>query len=107
MSTSGVDQGVQWEKRHADGRTEEVEVACRLPHEVKLAVCVCLQAVEHMFHRRSLVVADSVSHITLQLQSQALNAIGNAKVTAEARVKKKKKHTPLVFCTRAVSPATL
>lgn len=74
VSTGGVDQGVQGLK----GR--QVRVACRLPHEVKLAVCVCLQAVEHMFHRRSLVVADSVSHITLQLQSQALNAIGNAKV---------------------------
>lgn len=36
-----------------------------------------------MFHRRSLVVADSVSHITVQLQSQALNAIGNAKVKVE------------------------
>lgn len=55
-----------------------------LLHDVKLAVRVCPQAVEHMFHRRSLVVADSVSHITLQLQSQALNAIGNAKVTVEA-----------------------
>lgn len=52
-----------------------------------LKLCVCLQAVEHMFHRRSLVVADSVSHITLQLQSQALNAIGNAKVTVERRPK--------------------
>lgn len=42
---------------------------------------VChLQAVEHTFHRRSMVVADSVSHITQQLQSQALNAIGVAKV---------------------------
>lgn len=40
-----------------------------------------LQAVEHTFHRRSMVVADSVSHITQQLQSQALNAIGVAKVT--------------------------
>lgn len=38
------------------------------------------QAVEHTFHRRSMVVADSVSHITQQLQSQALNAIGVAKV---------------------------
>lgn len=54
-------------------------------------MCVCvflciyylsiyLQAVEHTFHRRSMVVADSVSHITQQLQSQALNAIGIAKV---------------------------
>lgn len=45
---------------------------------------VChLQAVEHTFHRRSMVVADSVSHITQQLQSQALNAIGVAKVTED------------------------
>ena len=29
-----------------------------------------------------MVVADSVSHITQQLQSQALNAIGTAKVSA-------------------------
>lgn len=43
-------------------------------------MCVHLQAVEHTFHRRSMVVADSVSHITQQLQSQALNAIGVAKV---------------------------
>lgn len=35
---------------------------------------------EHTLYRRSIVVADSVSHITLQLQSQALSAIGTAKV---------------------------
>ncbi|XP_075894005.1 WASH complex subunit 4 [Nelusetta ayraudi] len=51
-----------------------VKALCRLVELIK--------AVEHMFHRRSLVVADSVSHITLQLQSQALNAIGNAKKRA-------------------------
>ncbi|KAI7811908.1 WASH complex subunit 4 [Triplophysa rosa] len=38
-----------------------------------------LKAVEHTFHRRSLVVADSVSHITQQLQSQALASISAAK----------------------------
>lgn len=43
-------------------------------------MCLPPQAVEHTFHRRSIVVADSVSHITQQLQSQALNAIGVAKV---------------------------
>lgn len=43
-------------------------------------MCLSPQAVEHTFHRRSMVVADSVSHITQQLQSQALNAIGMAKV---------------------------
>lgn len=43
-------------------------------------MCGSSQAVEHTFHRRSMVVADSVSHITQQLQSQALNSIGNAKV---------------------------
>uniref|UniRef100_A0A4W6ESX5 WASH complex subunit 4 n=1 Tax=Lates calcarifer TaxID=8187 RepID=A0A4W6ESX5_LATCA len=48
-----------------------VKALCRL---VEL-----LKAVEHTFHRRSMVVADSVSHITQQLQSQALNAIGTAK----------------------------
>ncbi|KAF3854570.1 hypothetical protein F7725_022625 [Dissostichus mawsoni] len=48
-----------------------VKALCRL---VEL-----LKAVEHTFHRRSMVVADSVSHITQQLQSQALNSIGNAK----------------------------
>lgn len=48
-----------------------VKALCRL---VEL-----LKAVEHTFHRRSMVVADSVSHITQQLQSQALNAIGVAK----------------------------
>uniref|UniRef100_G3PJT1 WASH complex subunit 4 n=1 Tax=Gasterosteus aculeatus aculeatus TaxID=481459 RepID=G3PJT1_GASAC len=48
-----------------------VKALCRL---VEL-----LKAVEHMFHRRSMFVADSVSHITQQLQSQALNAIGVAK----------------------------
>ncbi|KAJ3596591.1 hypothetical protein NHX12_002996 [Muraenolepis orangiensis] len=40
---------------------------------------LCRLAVEHTFHRRSIVVADSVSHITQQLQSQALHAIGTAK----------------------------
>ncbi|XP_054885135.1 WASH complex subunit 4 isoform X1 [Poeciliopsis prolifica] len=48
-----------------------VKALCRL---VEL-----LKAVEHTFHRRSMVVADSVSLITLQLQSQALSAISNAK----------------------------
>ncbi|KAL6107078.1 washc4 [Pungitius sinensis] len=48
-----------------------VKALCRL---VEL-----LKAVEHMFHRRSMFVADSVSHITQQLQSQALNAIAVAK----------------------------
>ncbi|XP_062316984.1 WASH complex subunit 4 isoform X1 [Osmerus eperlanus] len=48
-----------------------VKALCRL---VEL-----LKAVEHMFHRRSMVVADSVSHITQQLQSQALHAIAIAK----------------------------
>ncbi|EDM17083.1 similar to CG13957-PA (predicted), isoform CRA_b [Rattus norvegicus] len=38
-----------------------------------------LKAVEHMFHRRSMVVADSVSHITQHLQHQALNSISVAK----------------------------
>ncbi|KAK1789807.1 hypothetical protein P4O66_015690 [Electrophorus voltai] len=38
-----------------------------------------LKAIEHTFHRRSLVVADSVSHITQQLQSQALSSISTAK----------------------------
>lgn len=44
------------------------------------------QAVEHTFHRRSMVVADSVSHITQQLQSQALNAIGIAKVNTNTQI---------------------
>lgn len=48
-----------------------VKALCRL---VEL-----LKAVEHTFHRRSLVVADSVSHITQQLQSQALVSISTAK----------------------------
>ncbi|RXN19076.1 WASH complex subunit 7 [Labeo rohita] len=48
-----------------------VKALCRL---VEL-----LKAVEHTFHRRSLVVADSVSHITQQLQTQALASISTAK----------------------------
>ncbi|KAG9334957.1 hypothetical protein JZ751_006280 [Albula glossodonta] len=48
-----------------------VKALCRL---VEL-----LKAVEHMFHRRSMVVADSVSHINQQLQSQALASIATAK----------------------------
>ncbi|KAM8892119.1 WASH complex subunit 4 isoform 2-T4 [Spinachia spinachia] len=48
-----------------------VKALCRLVEVLK--------AVEHMFHRRSMFVADSVSHITQQLQSQALTAIGVAK----------------------------
>uniref|UniRef100_A0A673GME4 WASH complex subunit 4 n=1 Tax=Sinocyclocheilus rhinocerous TaxID=307959 RepID=A0A673GME4_9TELE len=48
-----------------------VKALCRL---VEL-----LKVVEHTFHRRSLVVADSVSHITQQLQSQALASISTAK----------------------------
>lgn len=43
-------------------------------------VWISFQAVEHTFHRRSMVIADSVSHITQQLQAQALNAISIAKV---------------------------
>ncbi|KAK7891691.1 hypothetical protein WMY93_023654 [Mugilogobius chulae] len=48
-----------------------VKALCRL---VEL-----LKAVEHTFYRRSIVVADSVSHISQQLQSLALNAINVAK----------------------------
>ncbi|XP_061108676.1 WASH complex subunit 4 isoform X2 [Conger conger] len=48
-----------------------VKALCRL---VEL-----LKAVEHTFHRRSMVVADSVSHISQQLQSQALASIATAK----------------------------
>lgn len=38
-----------------------------------------LKAIEHMFYRRSMVVADSVSHITQHLQHQALSSISVAK----------------------------
>lgn len=48
------------------------------------------KAVEHTFHRRSLVVADSVSHITQQLQSQALASISTAKVKSLLHSEKKK-----------------
>lgn len=41
------------------------------------------KAVEHTFYRRSIVVADSVFHITQQLQSQALAAISTAKVKSD------------------------
>ncbi|XP_065380809.1 WASH complex subunit 4 isoform X3 [Macaca fascicularis] len=40
---------------------------------------VFIQAIEHMFYRRSMVVADSVSHITQHLQHQALHSISVAK----------------------------
>ncbi|TRY86275.1 hypothetical protein DNTS_009307 [Danionella cerebrum] len=58
-----------------------VKALCRL---VEL-----LKAVEHTFHRRSLVVADSVSHITQQLQHQALASIS----TAKKRVISEKKYS--------------
>ncbi|XP_063053067.1 WASH complex subunit 4 [Engraulis encrasicolus] len=58
-----------------------VKALCRL---VEL-----LKAVEHTFYRRSMVVADSVSHITQQLQSQALTAIA----TAKKRVVSEKKYS--------------
>uniref|UniRef100_H2ZRK5 WASH complex subunit 4 n=1 Tax=Latimeria chalumnae TaxID=7897 RepID=H2ZRK5_LATCH len=48
-----------------------VKALCRL---VEL-----LKAIEHTFHRRTMVVADSVSHITQYLQYQALNSISTAK----------------------------
>uniref|UniRef100_A0A8I5MW51 WASH complex subunit 4 n=2 Tax=Cercopithecinae TaxID=9528 RepID=A0A8I5MW51_PAPAN len=48
-----------------------VKALCRL---VEL-----LKAIEHMFYRRSMVVADSVSHITQHLQHQALHSISVAK----------------------------
>ncbi|XP_014635938.1 PREDICTED: WASH complex subunit 7 isoform X2 [Ceratotherium simum simum] len=48
-----------------------VKALCRL---VEL-----LKAIEHMFYRRSMVVADSVSHITQHLKHQALNSISVAK----------------------------
>lgn len=68
--------------------SEECEGFCFVSNlRSNLAVSPPPQAVEHMFHRRSLVVADSVSHITQQLQSQALNAIGNAKVKVYTRKK--------------------
>lgn len=51
----------------------------------KVKLCLPPQAVEQTFHRRSMVVADSVSHITQQLQSQALNAISIAKVNTNIK----------------------
>ncbi|KAH1185632.1 hypothetical protein KIL84_018381 [Mauremys mutica] len=48
-----------------------VKALCRL---VEL-----LKAIEHTFYRRSMVVADSVTHITQHLQHQALNSISVAK----------------------------
>ncbi|XP_048356544.1 LOW QUALITY PROTEIN: WASH complex subunit 4 [Sphaerodactylus townsendi] len=48
-----------------------VKALCRL---VEL-----LKAIEHMFYRRSMIVADSVTHIVQHLQHQALNAISVAK----------------------------
>ncbi|KAJ7414790.1 WASH complex subunit 4 [Willisornis vidua] len=48
-----------------------VKALCRL---VEL-----LKAIEHMFYRRSMVVADSVTHITQHLQYQALHSISVAK----------------------------
>lgn len=53
----------------------------RVTEQELTAWCFFFQAVEHTFHRRSMVVADSVSHITQQLQSQALTAIAHAKVS--------------------------
>ncbi|XP_074863985.1 WASH complex subunit 4 isoform X3 [Carettochelys insculpta] len=40
---------------------------------------VFIQAIEHTFYRRSMVVADSVTHVTQHLQHQALNSISVAK----------------------------
>ncbi|OXB69309.1 hypothetical protein ASZ78_015709 [Callipepla squamata] len=48
-----------------------VKALCRL---VEL-----LKAIEHMFYRRSMVVADSVTHIAQHLQYQALHSISVAK----------------------------
>ncbi|XP_062989484.1 WASH complex subunit 4 isoform X2 [Elgaria multicarinata webbii] len=48
-----------------------VKALCRL---VEL-----LKAIEHTFYRRSMIVADSVTHIIQHLQYQALNAIAVAK----------------------------
>nr|XP_006633158.1 PREDICTED: WASH complex subunit 7 [Lepisosteus oculatus] len=48
-----------------------------------------LKAIEQTFHRRSMVVADSVSHITQHLQHQALIAL----VTAKKRVISDKKYS--------------
>ena len=49
-----------------------------------LALChlaEVLKAVEHTFHRRSMLVAESINHIVQHLSFIVLAAIGTAKVT--------------------------
>ena len=43
--------------------------------------CVVLQAIEHTFHRRTMLVAESINHVVQFLSFKALNAIATAKVT--------------------------
>ena len=43
-------------------------------------LCCVLQAIEHTFHRRTMLVAESINHIVQFLSFKALNAIATAKV---------------------------
>ena len=44
-------------------------------------IWLCLQAVDHTFHRRTMLVAETVNHIIQHLSFTALTAIGTAKVS--------------------------
>ncbi|XP_078530725.1 WASH complex subunit 4 isoform X1 [Lissotriton helveticus] len=64
--------------------TMNLHMATRKPMTKTSVKALCrlvelLKAIEHTFHRRSMIVADSVSHITQHLQHQALHAISVAK----------------------------
>ena len=55
-----------------------------------LALCKLvelLKAIEHTFHRRSMLIAESVNHIVQYLSFMALASIATAKVSGETSCK--------------------
>ena len=55
-----------------------------------LALCKLVElmkAIEHTFHRRSMLIAESVNHIVQHLSFMALASISTAKVSGETSCK--------------------
>ncbi|XP_043822433.1 WASH complex subunit 4 isoform X2 [Dromiciops gliroides] len=84
MKMESISSKEQRMDKFAEDLTNRCNVFIQKPMTKTSVKALCrlielLKAIEHIFYRRSMVVADSVSHITQHLQHQALNSISVAK----------------------------
>ena len=49
-----------------------------------MTIITFLQAIEHTFHRKTMLIAEYVHHIMQRISFQIINSIANAKVRPEA-----------------------